>query len=137
MSNQNTPVEEVNHFDQYFATDPFYWDHIDQGGKQFHLRSYWIERRLTQPELAQFAGDTITIPMMSDDDERSFCSARDMVTSRRTCLMPDIIEASQCLKNCLSQLMAKKHNDGSIEQPFDGEEKLSHKFKKIMQSQET
>lgn len=109
LSYQNTSVEEFYHFGQYFATDNIYWDLIDQGTKHFDLRSCWVERRLTQPELAQFAGDTITIPTMSEYNERSFCSARDMVTYRRTCLMPDVIEASQCLKTWLSQLMAKKH----------------------------
>ena len=36
---------------------------------------------------------------MSDDNERSFSSGRDMITYRRTRLKSDSIEAYQCLKS--------------------------------------
>ena len=36
---------------------------------------------------------------MADDNERSFSSARDLITYRRNRLKEDIIEASECLHN--------------------------------------
>jgi hypothetical protein len=39
---------------------------------------------------------------MSDNNERSFSSGRDMITYRRTRLRSDIIEACQCLRSWYS-----------------------------------
>lgn len=86
---------QLDQFDQYLATDPVVAD------KSFSVIQYWIDRRLTQPQLAQFALDTFAIPLMTDDNERSFSSGRDMITYRRSRLLDDIIEHCQCLKGWL------------------------------------
>ena len=36
---------------------------------------------------------------MSDDNERLFCSGRNIITHLRTSLLSDVIEACQCLKS--------------------------------------
>ncbi|KYG42638.1 hypothetical protein M433DRAFT_40555, partial [Acidomyces richmondensis BFW] len=51
------------------------------------------------PGLAKMAFDVLSIPLMSDNNERSFSSGRDMITYRRTRLRSDIIEACQCLRS--------------------------------------
>ena len=48
--------------------------------------------------MARFAFDTIAIPLISDDNERSFSAARNLITYRRNRLMGDLIEATQCLR---------------------------------------
>lgn len=45
------------------------------------------------------AFDILVIPLIADDNERSFSSARDLITYRRNRLKEDIIEASECLHN--------------------------------------
>jgi hypothetical protein len=45
------------------------------------------------------AFDVLSIPLISDNNERSFSSGRDMITYRRTRLRSDIIEACQCLRS--------------------------------------
>jgi hypothetical protein len=67
--------------------------------KQFDPLQYWYQRRHDQPDLARFAFDTIAIPLMSDDPERSFSAARDMITYRRNQLNDDIIQACACLRS--------------------------------------
>ena len=58
------------------------------------------------------AFDVFSIPLMSDNNERSFIAGRDMITYRRTRLRSDIIEACQCLKQWY----------GSDDEVFDNEE---------------
>jgi hypothetical protein len=60
------------------------------------------------------AFNVFSIPLMSDNNERSFSSGRDMVTYRRTRLKGDIIEACQCLKSWY----------GSKEELFDKEDAI-------------
>jgi hypothetical protein len=51
------------------------------------------------PLLHLYAFDTLAIPAMSTECERVFSSAKKLITPERSCLVPDIIEASECLKN--------------------------------------
>ena len=67
--------------------------------KQFDPLQYWYQRRHDQPDLARFAFDALAIPLMSDDPERSFSAARDMITYRRNQLTDDIIQACACLRS--------------------------------------
>ena len=67
--------------------------------KDFDPLQYWYQRRHETPDLARFAFDTLAIPLMSDDPERSFSAARDMITYRRSNLNDDIIEACACLRS--------------------------------------
>ena len=57
---------------------------------------YWWQERTTRPKLAQMALDILTIPATSDDCERAFSEAGDLLEPRRSKLRPDIIAALQC-----------------------------------------
>lgn len=82
----------VDELTAYLALDPLEEDVVDP-------IQYWLERRFQFPNLSKLAFDTLAIPPMSDDNERSFSSARDLITYRRNRLKEDIIGASECLHN--------------------------------------
>ena len=54
--------------------------------------------------------DVFGVPLMSDSNERSFSSGRDMITYRRTRLVNDIIEACQCLRSWLLPPRGRKED---------------------------
>jgi hypothetical protein len=58
---------------------------------------------------------------MSDDNERSFSSGRDLITYRRNLLISDLIEASQCLRQWYGPPEPKKTIGGKNEPAFDEE----------------
>jgi hAT family C-terminal dimerisation region len=53
----------------------------------------------TQPDLALFTLDMLTIPMMSVECEKVFSSAKHLITDSRNRLNLEIIEANECLKH--------------------------------------
>ena len=79
---------------------------------------WWQQRQNEYLGLAQMAFDVLSIPLMSDDNERSNSSGRDMIAYRRTRLRNDIIEACQCLKNWY----------GDTEEIFDDEEAIMNEM---------
>lgn len=87
----NATPAQADQFEQYLATDPIVWNDEQEG--QFNVIQYWMDRRLNQPQLAQFALDIFAMPLMTDDNERSFSSGRDMITHRRSRLHDDIIQS--------------------------------------------
>ncbi len=95
----SSTTSSIDHFERYISTDPLLAP--EDENQRFDVIGYWLERRQGEPELAQFALDVLSIPVMSDDNERSFSAAKDMITDRRNRLNEDIIEACQCLKNWL------------------------------------
>jgi hypothetical protein len=64
---------------------------------------YWNARHIFQPDLTRMALDMLAISMMSAECERIFSSAKLLITNTRSRLLPDIIEASECLKAWLSE----------------------------------
>ncbi len=98
-SHRASSTTAIDHFERYIASDPLPAPNNEK--EQFDVISYWLDRRQGEPELAQFALDVLSIPVMSDDNERSFSAAKDMITDRRNRLNEDIIEACQCLKQWL------------------------------------
>lgn len=60
---------------------------------------WWFQRRLSEPELAKFAFNTLAMPLQSDEPERSFSDGRDMITYRRNRLQEEVIEACSCLRS--------------------------------------
>jgi hypothetical protein len=107
-------ISEQDAFDTYLSIDPEPFDNSDKT-KSFEVLNWWIQRQQHfSPALAKMAFDVFSIPLMSDNNERSFSSGRDMITYRRTCLKSDIIEACQCLKSWY----------GSKEVEFDSEEAI-------------
>ena len=57
----------IDAFEEPLREDPILVD-----GGLFDVIAYWMKRKYTSPELAEFAFDTLAIPLMSDDTERSF-----------------------------------------------------------------
>lgn len=111
-SHRASSTMPIDHFERYIASDPLPAPEDEK--QHFDVIGYWLDRRQGEPELAQFALDVLSIPVMSDDNERSFSAAKDMITDRRNRLNEDIIEASQCLKQWLG--VSEKE---PIEQAFD------------------
>ena len=105
-----TATEFEDAFDAYLSVDPEPFDDENRT-KSFDVISYWIQRQHQWPGVAKMAFDVFSIPLMSDNNERSFSSGRDMVTYRRSRLKDDIIEACQCLRSWY----------GSYEELFDSE----------------
>jgi hypothetical protein len=68
---------------------------------------YWNARILSQPDLARFALDMVSVPISSAECERIFSSAKLLVTSSRNRLRPDVLEASECLRNWLKKPNSK------------------------------
>src|SRR6266567_6667749 len=62
---------------------------------------YWWQERTTRPKLAQMALNILTIPAISDDCERAFSKASDLLEPRRLKLRPDIVAALQCNRSYL------------------------------------
>lgn len=83
----------TDELDTYLETDPV------PDSAEFDPLTWWLDRRATFPDLFRFAMDCFSIPLMSDDPERSFSSGRDMITYRRSNLHDDIIEACSCLRS--------------------------------------
>ena len=59
------------------------------------------------------------MPLMSDDNERSWSSGRDMITYRRTRLKSDPIEACQCLKSRYAELKTMFDDEDMIINQMD------------------
>ncbi|KAK5110036.1 hypothetical protein LTR85_001794 [Meristemomyces frigidus] len=95
----NSDVLDTHPLDEYLQTDNL--DNTDH--EKFDVLGYWYSQRHARPELARFAFDALAIPLMSDDNERSFSAGRDLITYRRNGLLSDIIEASQCLRQWLGK----------------------------------
>ncbi len=111
-SHIHSSTTAIDHFERYIASDPLLAPQNEQ--EHFDVIKYWLERRQGEPELSQLALDVLSIPVMSDDNERSFSAAKDMITDRRNRLNKDIIEACQCLKQWL-----RRPEIEPIEQAFD------------------
>ena len=105
-------------FDAYLSTDPEPFDDEDET-KSFDVLGYWIQRQHQWPGVAKMAFDVFSIPLMSDNNERSFSSGRDMVTYRRTRLKGDIIEACQCLKSWYGNSEGLFDSETAIDQDID------------------
>jgi hypothetical protein len=81
----------------YLAMLSVFAHYLDKGAVD--PMQYWLERRFQFPNLSKLAFDTLAIPPMADDNERSFSSARDLISYRRNRLKEDIVEASECFHN--------------------------------------
>lgn len=115
----------IDQLDEYLATDTL----PDRQG--FDLLQYWYDRRFTTPELAKFAFDTIALPLMSDDPERSFSAGRDLITYRRSNLKDDIIEACSCLRSWYGPPIKKRGNNTWIIDDFDDEDVVQKAYEKV------
>ena len=96
----DAPCDLIDALDAYLSIDPEPFEK-DDTGKSFDVIGWWWQRQHTYPGLAQMAFDVFGVPLMSDNNKRSFSSGRDTITYRRTSLANDIIEAWQCLRSWL------------------------------------
>ena len=96
----------IDPLDEYLSSDPIAWD--EESSSSFDIIGYWRSRQALSPQLASFTLNVFSIPLVSDDNERSFSSGRGMITYRRTRLQTDIIEACQSLKIWLNDLPTPK-----------------------------
>lgn len=110
--------------DAYLETDPV------PDCVRFDPLAWWLDRKLSFPDLFRFAMDCFAVPLMSDDPERSFSAGRDLITYRRSNLHDDIIEACSCLRSWYGppgHVGAGKNeeagfdNENEIEQQYSGQ----------------
>ena len=90
-----TTSTRIDALDNYLSIDCV----VDSPEEPIDVLQWWFERRLSEPELARFAFDTLAIPLQSDEPERSFSAGRDLITYRRSCLQMEVIEAASCLRS--------------------------------------
>ena len=111
----------TDELDTYLETDPV------PDSAEFNPLAWWLDRRASFPDLFRFAMDCFSVPLMSDDPERSFSSGRDMITYRRSNLHDDIIEACSCLRSWYGPPVhagaGKKKEAG-----FDNEEEIEQQY---------
>ena len=60
--------------------------------------SWWRDHQWLHPTLSLWAFDTLAIPAMSSECERTFSSTKKLPTPERNALVDDIIEATESLK---------------------------------------
>jgi hypothetical protein len=60
---------------------------------------YWISKRVVWPQLARMALDVFTLPAMSDEPERVFSIAGNLLAPRRRRLKGDGVEQMLCLRS--------------------------------------
>jgi hAT family C-terminal dimerisation region len=110
----SAPGEDPSDFDQFMAPPDYYKpdehsvDEYEQycteprqdkkSAKKFNLCSFWASHENTSPSLARMAFDMLSIPATSAECERTFSSAKLLLTDQRSRLKADIIEASECLR---------------------------------------
>src|SRR5439155_7107399 len=86
-------TKKADEFRQYLNEPPVHISDI----KAFDLIAWWDASRTEYPTLSQYALDTLAIPATATECERTFSSAKRLVTPERNCLGDDVIEASECL----------------------------------------
>ena len=117
----DTTSERPDPFEAFLAVEPI----ARVAGERFDPIAWWQANGHVYPGLKQMALDIFSIPLMTDDNERSFSSGRDMITYRRTRLSSDVIEACQCLKSWYQGEDKERKADGGSEvngSAFDDED---------------
>ena len=79
----DTTSERPDPFEAYLLVEPI----AHRNGERFDPIAWWQINGHAYPGLKQMALDIFSIPLMTDDNERSFSSGRDMITYRRTRLL--------------------------------------------------
>lgn len=118
----------VDALDNYLSTDCVQ----DTVERPLNVLQWWLDRRLSEPELAKFAFDTLAIPLMSDEPERSFSAGRDMITYRRSRLHSDIIEACSCLRSWYGAPVKGQFDDEEEIEQWD----IAHKASMVPKEKE-
>jgi hypothetical protein len=66
--------------------------------RAFNPIEWWDSNQSVYGTLCLWAFDTLSIPAMATECERTFSSAKKLITPERNALSDDTIEASECLK---------------------------------------
>lgn len=74
------------------------WQSLRPDKKAINPIEYWKNNQHTWPHLARFAFDTLGIPAMSSEAERTFSDAGEVITKRRNRLHANTVNACLCLK---------------------------------------
>jgi hypothetical protein len=74
------------------------WPHQLSANVEFDLIKWWISHSKEYPRLTRFALDMASIPAMTVECERTFSSARRLITDDRNNLKPGTVEANECLR---------------------------------------
>jgi hypothetical protein len=89
----STATSGPDELDEYLSTDI-----LLTTDEHYNPIQYWQQRFHNYPDLAQFALDALAVPPCSDECERLFSSAKQLISDRRSRLCMDIIEANECLR---------------------------------------
>jgi len=87
-------VEKVDEFNDYINRAPVPISDV----KGFNPITWWHSSQKDYPTLFQYALDTLAIPATATECERTFSSAKKLVTPERNRLADDVVEACECLK---------------------------------------
>jgi hypothetical protein len=92
----SSPEEQTSAFDQFeaYIAEPFAQVPQDQSPIP-----YWYGKRSVWPQLAQMALDIYSTPACSDEPERIFSQAGNVLTPRRRQLTGDHVEQVLCLRS--------------------------------------
>jgi hypothetical protein len=104
------PLQDLSPFEQFLTPATYYNAadvRVDEYKEYTKLRPqridnilyWWRDRRQTLPNMAQMAFDLLSIPAMSAECERVFSQTKLLITTQRSRLTDDIVEAVECLKH--------------------------------------
>lgn len=96
------------------VTDAFAY-HCGSNLTPCDVLQYWHDHHLDEPDLARFAFDMLAIPLMSDVYERTFSSAKHLLSDAKNRMNMDLFEANECLKN----EFGKPHSADDIKLKFE------------------
>ena len=86
----DNPAPQTDEFKEYSALRPTEVENI---------LFWWRDRIFTYPRMAQMAFDILSIPAMSSECERVFSQTKLLLTTQRSRLADEIIEAVELLKH--------------------------------------
>lgn len=110
---QNNPQdEECDEYEMYCLTP-----RLSQKSKQRPI-DWWKEasQQVAYPNLSRWAIDVLSIPAMSDEPERLFSRASNTINEDRAQLLPDTVQALECIKSWTLQKIGCENVDRTIEQ---------------------
>jgi hypothetical protein len=87
-------TQKADEFNDYIGKDPTPISDV----KSFNPIAWWDGSQGDYPTLFQYALDTLAIPATAAECERTFSSAKKLISPERNRLADEVIEASECLK---------------------------------------
>jgi hypothetical protein len=119
--------------DPQYTADGVFNPHVPP----FDVLQWWFERRRQWPNLSRMAFDCLSVPLMSDNPERSFSAGRDMITYRRSQLGSDIIEACAFLRSVYGPPVRARAGTTTTIPAFDDEVEVEKDMENQRQQQQS